>query len=145
MWFGGVSVAVVAVIVASVMIFRQASHTAESAPPRAPEWVRLRVSPGPSSSDAAVTWQVASPIADLSEPLAGMPQVANPANIYADAGANMLSPAVRGVPYRIYVPNSGGSTVTVINPATYRVHQGPTRPGSTPSTWCPPTTCERCM
>ena len=33
----------------------------------------------------------------------------------------MLSPAVRGVPYRIYVPNSGGTTVTVIDPATYRV------------------------
>ena len=33
----------------------------------------------------------------------------------------MLSPAVRGVPYRIYVPNSGGSTVTVIDPSTYRV------------------------
>ena len=68
-----------------------------------------------------MTWDVAGPIADLSVPLPGMPPVANPANIYADAGANMLSPAVRGVPYRIYVPNSGGSTVTVINPATYRV------------------------
>jgi YVTN family beta-propeller protein len=33
----------------------------------------------------------------------------------------MLSPAVRGVPYRIYVPNSGGSTVTVIDPSTYQV------------------------
>ena len=64
---------------------------------------------------------MASPVADLSEPLPGMPPVPNPANIYADAGANMLSPAVRGVPYRIYVPNSGGSTVTVINPATYKV------------------------
>jgi YVTN family beta-propeller protein len=58
---------------------------------------------------------------DLTVPLAGMPKVANPANIYADAGANMLSPAVRGVPYRIYVPNSGGSTVTVIDPSTYQV------------------------
>jgi YVTN family beta-propeller protein len=54
-------------------------------------------------------------------PLAGMPPVADPANIYADAEANMLSPAVRGVPYRIYVPNSGWSTVTVIDPATRRV------------------------
>jgi YVTN family beta-propeller protein len=53
--------------------------------------------------------------------LPGMPPVANPANIYADDGAGMLSPAVRGVPYRIYVPNSGGSTVTVIDPSTYRV------------------------
>jgi len=50
-----------------------------------------------------------------------MPPVVDPANIYAAAGPNMLSPAVRGVPYRIYVPNSGGSTVTVIDPATYRV------------------------
>jgi YVTN family beta-propeller protein len=50
-----------------------------------------------------------------------MPPVANPANIYADAGANMLSPAVHGVPYRIYVPNSGGSTVTMIDPTTYAV------------------------
>ena len=50
-------------------------------------------------------------------PLAGMPPVADPANIYADAGPNMLSAAIRGVPYRIYVPNSGGSTVTVIDPA----------------------------
>jgi YVTN family beta-propeller protein len=60
-------------------------------------------------------------VSDLSVPLAGMPPVANPANIYADAGPDMLSPVVRGVPYRIYVPNSGGSTVTVIDPATYRV------------------------
>ena len=60
-------------------------------------------------------------LADLSQPLPGMPPVPNPADIYADAGPNMLSPAVRGVPYRIYVPNSGGSTVTVIDPRTYRV------------------------
>ena len=66
-------------------------------------------------------WPVASTVTDLSAPLAGMPPVASPANIYADDRAGMLSPAVRGVPYRIYVPNSGGSTVTVINPYTYRV------------------------
>ena len=64
---------------------------------------------------------MAGPVADLSVPLPGMSPVANPANIYADAGPNMLSPAARGVPYRIYVPDSGGSTVTVINPATLRV------------------------
>jgi YVTN family beta-propeller protein len=54
-------------------------------------------------------------------PLAGMPPVANPLNLYADAGANMLSPAVKGVPYRIYVPNSEGSSVDVINPHTMQV------------------------
>jgi YVTN family beta-propeller protein len=75
----------------------------------------------PSASRTATRWAVASTVADLSQPLPGMPPVANPANIYADAGPNMLSPAVRGVPYRIYVPNSGGDTVTVIDPKTYRV------------------------
>ena len=42
-------------------------------------------------------------------------------NIYAAAGANMFSPAVRGVPYRIYVPESASSYVDVIDPTTYRV------------------------
>jgi len=78
-------------------------------------------SPAPSSHPQASTWPVASTVADLSASLAGMPPVASPVNIYADDGAGMLSPAVRGDPYRIYVPNSGGSTVTVIDPATYRV------------------------
>ena len=77
-------------------------------------------SPSPSRHPASM-WPVASPAADLSVPLPGMPPVASPVNIYADDGAGMLSPAVRGVPYRVYVPNSGGSTVTVIDPATYRV------------------------
>jgi YVTN family beta-propeller protein len=33
----------------------------------------------------------------------------------------MFSPAVRGVPERVYVPNSESGTVTEINPATFRV------------------------
>ena len=46
---------------------------------------------------------------------------AGPTNIYAAAGANMLSPKVAGVPYRIYVPNSAGSDVDVVDPATFKV------------------------
>jgi len=53
--------------------------------------------------------------------LLGMPPIASPGNIYADAGRNMLSKAVRHDPYRIYVPNSGGSSVAVINPHTMQV------------------------
>jgi YVTN family beta-propeller protein len=123
--FGGVAVAVVAVVALAAVIFRPASHSAAPAPTQASQSSAVRVSPVRSASSPApspaATWPVPGPIADLSVPLPGMPPVANPANIYADAGANMLSPAVRGVPYRIYVPNSGGSTVTVINPATLRV------------------------
>lgn len=54
-------------------------------------------------------------------PLPGTPPIASPHNLYADAGANMLSAAVKGVPYRIYVPNSEGSSVDVINPYTMQV------------------------
>jgi YVTN family beta-propeller protein len=46
---------------------------------------------------------------------------AGPTNLYAAAGANMLSPAVAGMPYRIYVPDSAGRDVQVIDPATYQV------------------------
>jgi len=42
-------------------------------------------------------------------------------NIYAADGAGMLSPAVRGVPYRIYVPNTDSRTVDVIDPTTFKV------------------------
>jgi len=42
-------------------------------------------------------------------------------NVYAEAGVNMLSPAVRGQRSLVYVPNHGAGTVSVINPQTYRV------------------------
>ena len=120
-WFGCLLVAAAAVVAVFAVIFYPASHTDASAPARATHPAPERAMPGRSASYPPVTWQVAGPVADLSVPLAGMPPVADPANIYADAGPDMFSPAVRGVPYRIYVPDSGGSTVTVINPATYRV------------------------
>lgn len=50
-----------------------------------------------------------------------MPPIASATNLYADAGANMLSPAVKGDPYLIYVPNSGGSSVDVIDPSTMQI------------------------
>jgi DNA-binding beta-propeller fold protein YncE len=53
--------------------------------------------------------------------LRGMPPIASTSNLYADAGRNMLSGAARKAPYRIYVPNSGGSSVTVINPRTMSI------------------------
>jgi YVTN family beta-propeller protein len=117
-------VAVVALAAVVTVALRVAAGRDSAAPARAPHQTappaRHAVTSPPSPHPAA-SWPVASPVADLSVPLPGMPPVTDPANIYAAAGPNMLSPAVRGMPYRIYVPNSGGSTVTVINPATYRV------------------------
>ena len=42
-------------------------------------------------------------------------------NVYAGIGPGDLSPAVRGIPHRVYVPNSEAGTVTVIDPSTLRV------------------------
>jgi YVTN family beta-propeller protein len=120
-WFGWLLVAVAVVVVLFGVIFRPASHTGAGAPAQATHPAPERAKPVRSASEPAATWPVAGPVADLSVPLAGMPPVPDPANIYADAGPGMLSPAVRGIPYRVYVPDSGGSTVTVIDPATRRV------------------------
>src|SRR5215831_15870659 len=110
-----------AAVAVFTVVFRAVADTDDAAPSRAPHraaapGLHVRPSPHPSAS-----WPVASPLSDLSAPLAGMPPVADPANIYASAGANMLSPVVRGMPYRIYVPDSGESSVTVIDPRSYRV------------------------
>ena len=51
----------------------------------------------------------------------GVPSADSSRNIYAAAGANMFSPVVRKMPYRIYVPESAGSDVDVIDPTTYKV------------------------
>jgi YVTN family beta-propeller protein len=69
-----------------------------------------------TSHDLPAGKQALSPNAALP----GMPPVLN-GNVYAAAGANMLSPAVRADPYRIYVPESGGSGVDVIDPTTMAV------------------------
>jgi YVTN family beta-propeller protein len=46
---------------------------------------------------------------------------ARPRNVYAGILPGHLSPAVRGVPERVYVPNSESGTVTEIDPATFAV------------------------
>src|SRR5688500_11003804 len=44
-------------------------------------------------------------------------------NVYAHASAADLSPIVAGDLPRVYVPNSGSGTVSVIDPSTFRVVQ----------------------
>ncbi|MEU2061563.1 YncE family protein [Streptomyces sp. NPDC013455] len=53
--------------------------------------------------------------------LPGMPPVQDPADLYSADRPNRLSPVVKDVPSRIYVPNTNSDTVSVIDPATYRV------------------------
>ena len=127
-WAGGLALAITAAVAVYAVALRPAAPRADngSAParashPAAPASQARSASQTSPAPRPAATWPVAGPVSDLSVPLAGMPPVTDPADIYAAAGPGMLSPAVRGVPYRIYVPNSGGSAVTVIDPATYRV------------------------
>ncbi len=47
--------------------------------------------------------------------------IAPSSSVYAAAGANMLSPAVRGARPLVYVPESMSDYVDVIDPATYKV------------------------
>ncbi len=51
----------------------------------------------------------------------GMSPVVDPANLYSEAGAGRLSPAVAADPARVYVPNLQSDDVYVIDPATLAV------------------------
>ncbi|MEV5148372.1 YncE family protein [Streptomyces sp. NPDC052727] len=69
-------------------------------------------------SKAPVQPKVKKPLVDV---LPGMPPVDDPADLYAADRPNRLSPVVKDFPSRVYVPNTNSDTVTVIDPATYRV------------------------
>lgn len=53
--------------------------------------------------------------------LPGMPPVADPRNVYADAGANMLSAAAKAAKPLIYVPHTLSGEVWTIDPVTFAV------------------------
>jgi YVTN family beta-propeller protein len=53
--------------------------------------------------------------------LPGMPALVDPDNVYAAAGAEMLSPAVRADQPLVYVPHTKSGDVWVIDPATLAV------------------------
>ncbi|MET9017178.1 hypothetical protein ABZX74_40945 [Streptomyces olivaceoviridis] len=69
-------------------------------------------------SKAPVQPKVRKPLVDV---LPGMPPVDDPADLYAADRPNRLSPVVKDFPSRVYVPNTNSDTVTVIDPATYRI------------------------
>jgi YVTN family beta-propeller protein len=50
-----------------------------------------------------------------------MPPVLDPKDVYAADRPDALSDAVRNDPARVYVPNLGSDTVSVIDPATFKV------------------------
>ncbi|MFE4692881.1 hypothetical protein ACFRH6_22875 [Streptomyces sp. NPDC056749] len=76
-----------------------------------------RARPEPSRTEAA-----APPDRPESPPgLPGMPPVLDPKDVYAADRPGKLAAAVKGFPSRVYVPNTNSDTVSVIDPATYKV------------------------
>ncbi len=75
---------------------------------------------------AAVSFSVTgdappSPAADAVVTVPGMPPVSDSRDLYSEAGAGKLSPAVADALPRIYVPNVQSNDVYVIDPATMKV------------------------
>jgi DNA-binding beta-propeller fold protein YncE len=70
--------------------------------------------PGDSSSSADAAGWVGTVAGRIPPPL-------DRSNVYAADRAGMLSPAVRGDPALVYVPNSNSNTVDVISQRTFRV------------------------
>jgi len=67
------------------------------------------------------TPSVSRSVSSTTLPAGGHGSTPTTVNIYAADGPNMLSPVVKNMPYRIYVPESGGDHVDVIDPNTYKV------------------------
>ncbi|MEV7676743.1 YncE family protein [Streptomyces sp. NPDC088752] len=78
---------------------------------------------GPDEGAAPVKKAAAPAVPRATAPagLPGMPPLLDPHDVYAADRPGMLSPVVKDFPSRIYVPNTGSNTVSVIDPATYRV------------------------
>jgi YVTN family beta-propeller protein len=87
------------------------------------------VADGETAIELPAPGPVAPPVVDTAPrlgpawPVAVTPvEVApGPVNIYSHTVKNELSPAVVGVPLRVYVPNSDAASVSVIDPTTMKV------------------------
>ncbi len=77
-----------------------------------------RQEPAAAAQPAPVDSAKAAALAKLTL-LPGMPPVVDPFNMYSESGT--MSAAVKGHLSRVYVPNAGSNTVSVIDPATYQV------------------------
>lgn len=85
---------------------------------------KLRNDTAPANAAAGATPHAAVPRssgAGEGQPRPKLGHSRKAVDVYAHDRAGMLSPAVRGDPPRIYVPNSETNTVDVIDPHSYRV------------------------
>ena len=88
-------------------------------------WAELGL--GADGDDGAATSSASTPPGSSSPSSTPPPSAPapKPTNIYRDILPGRFSPAVRGVPERVYVPNSESGTVDVIDPPRSRIRRFP--------------------
>jgi DNA-binding beta-propeller fold protein YncE len=79
-----------------------------------------RTTSRPPAATTGASPTTASPTPAI-DGLPGMPPVTDPTNVYADAGAGMLSAVAKEARPLVYVPDSGDGDVRLIDPATFKV------------------------
>ncbi|MFE7042755.1 hypothetical protein ACFU9X_25940 [Streptomyces atratus] len=83
--------------------------------------VLLAVLTGCGTSAEKGNAEAAAPSVRAKPALPGMPPVLDVKDVYAADRPGKLSPVVKDFPSRVYVPNTNSDTVSVIDPATYKV------------------------
>ncbi|MFH8345419.1 YncE family protein [Streptomyces sp. NPDC018045] len=76
---------------------------------------------GTKAADSSPGATPASPAKAAKSLLPGMPPPLDDQDVYAADRPNKLAPQVKDFPSRVYVPNTGSDTVSVIDPKTYQV------------------------
>lgn len=87
---------------------------------RHPEGIFEQTTAQAAVAQPAVSQPDFAPIGDAT-PESGDVKPRPELNVYEATKAGALSPAVAGMPERVYVPNSASETVDVIDPTTYKV------------------------
>lgn len=103
-------------MVAAVGLVAVACTAAESS-------ITTRDAPSDGAAPANAAVMAANPVAvtsttTASAAMAPTTTVPPPLNLYAETTAGKFAPQVRDIPARVYVPNSDGHSLTVIDPAT---------------------------
>lgn len=112
---GAVAAVTVGVLAGGYALFASGSPSRAASPEASAAAVSLT-----HGTSTAATSVSPSPTLQLRTGLAGMPPY-DPSDLYFADRPNELSDAVKGMPSFVYVPNSESDTVSVIDPATYKV------------------------
>jgi YVTN family beta-propeller protein len=115
---GGAAAVAAGLIVGGCALFGSTSNGSTGNSARTTQGAAAVGVPHQSASDSASSSP--SPTIQLRSGLAGMPAY-DPTDLYFADRPNQLSDAVKGMPSYVYVPNSGSDTVSIIDPATYKV------------------------